>query len=196
MGWAGGNLYVFANGTAGGGQRDDGTLREQWPVLLVTRWTSDGALDVSLGGGAGFQEGGFSPDRKYWGAAGVLRDSPSTFLLYGVAGKAEQVTTTTNGVQHTETFVRAPQPALFRVEDPAGLDLSFGGDGSSIVRLPEVVLSLKAAALLGAGQVRAACVDVIQHGSPPRPFTNQGGLVQWHLATLITPPHPPFPWPR
>jgi hypothetical protein len=110
-----------------------------------------------------------------------------------MAGEAETVTTSVaGGPPVTSTIIRQPQPALFHVQHPTGLDLGFGGDGAATQRLQEVMLTPVAGALLSARRVRLACVDVLSQPEIPEPRTNQGGLIQWQLRE----PKKPRPIPR
>jgi hypothetical protein len=199
IGWAGGQLYVFATGFSGGRYTIIAGVDVQlpvYPLLLVMRWNGDGSRDRTFAG-KGWQEAGYSPDRRYWSTQGVIQESPTSFVLYGLAGEAESVTTSVaGGPPVTSTIIRQPQPALFHVQHPAGLDLGFGGDGAATQRLQEVVLTPVAGALLSARRVRLACVDVLSQPAIPEPKTNQGGLIQWHLREPKTPRPIPRPLSR
>jgi hypothetical protein len=195
IGWAGGQLYVFATGFSGGRYAVIAGVDVQlpiYPLLLVMRWNADGSLDRTFAG-RGWQEAGYSPDHTYWSTQGVIQEGPTSFVLYGLAGEAETVTTSVaGGPPITSTIVRQPQPALFHVQHPAGLDLNFSGDGAATQRLQEVMLTPVAGALLSARRVRLACVDVLSQPEIPEPRTNQGGLIQWQLRE----PKKPRPIPR
>jgi hypothetical protein len=195
IGWAGGQLYVFATGFSGGRHTVIAGVDVQlpiYPLLLVMRWNGDGSLDRTFAG-RGWQEAGYNPDHKYWSTQGVIQEGPTSFVLYGMAAEAETVTTSVaGGPPITSTIIRQPQPALFHVQHPAGLDLSFGGDGAARQRLQEVMLTPVAGALLSARRVRLACVDVLSQPEIPEPRTNQGGLIQWQLRE----PKKPRPIPR
>jgi hypothetical protein len=195
IGWAGGQLYVFATGFSGGRHTVIAGVDVQlplYPLLLVMRWNGDGSLDRTFAG-RGWQEAGYNPDHKYWSTQGVIQEGPTSFVLYGMAGEAETVTTSVaGGPPTTSTIIRQPQPALFHVQHPAGLDLGFGGDGAATQRLQEVILTPVAGALLSARRVRLACVDVLSQPEIPEPRTNQGGLIQWQLRE----PKKPRPIPR
>ena len=199
VGWAGGQLYVFATGFSGGRHAVVAGVDVQlpiYPLLLVMRWKSDGSLDQTFAG-RGWQEAGYNPDRKYWSAQGVIQEGPASFVLYGMAGEAETVTTSVaGGPPITSTIIRQPQPALFHVQHPAGLDLGFSGDGAATQRLQEVMLTPVAGALLSARRVRLACVDLLSQPEIPEPRTNQGGLIQWQLREPKKPRpirRPPLP---
>jgi hypothetical protein len=195
IGWAGGQLYVFATGFSGGRHAVVAGVDVQlpvYPLLLVMRWNGDGSLDHTFAG-RGWQEAGYNPDHKYWSTQGVIQEGPASFVLYGMAGEAETVTTSVaGGPPVTSTIIRQPQPALFHVQHPTGLDLGFGGDGAATQRLQEVMLTPVAGALLSARRVRLACVDVLSQPEIPEPRTNQGGLIQWQLRE----PKKPRPIPR
>jgi hypothetical protein len=195
----GGSFYLVATGWVGGRHIVSGGLDVQlprYPLLVVLRWNADGTLDSAFADN-GLQEAGFTPDRLYWGAAGLLADSPTSLYVYGVAGQAEQVTHQVAGGQpYTVTLVRQPQPALFRIEHPGGLDLGFDGDGAATVRLQEVLLSPVAGALVN-GIPRVACVDFLDQPSSNRPQTNLGVLIQWAMRRRrpLRPSGGPFPRP-
>jgi hypothetical protein len=195
IGWAGGQLYVFATGFSGGRYTVVAGVDVRlpvYPLLLVMRWNGDGSLDRTFAG-RGWQEAGYHPDRKYWSIQGVIQEGPASFVLYGMAGEAETITTSVaGGPAVTSTIIRQPQPALFHVQHPAGLDLGFGGDGAARQRLQEVMLTPVAGALLSARRVRLACVDFLSQPEIPEPRTNQGGLIQWQLRE----PKKPRPIPR
>jgi hypothetical protein len=178
-------LYVFATGFSGGrhfvNEKGVPTTTPVFPLLVIMRWKADGTIDGTFAG-RGWQEAGFDPDRKFWSVQGALRESATSFFLYGMAGKTETVS--------ARTIVRQPQPALFKFEHPTGLDMTFGGDGSAIQRLQEVLLTPVAGALLSGRRVRRACVDVLQLPSNSEPATNQAGLAQWQLREPR--PHPPL----
>ncbi len=181
--WLGSRLYVVATGWTGGGYIPFpiNSYRPSYPLLLIMGWSTDGSPDPTLAG-TGRQEGGFTPDgkNKYWSAAGVLQDSPSSFFVYGTAGEADMVTTTVaGGPPYISWIVRQPQPALYRVEHPTGIELLFGGDGASTIRLQEFLLTSVAGALLSGGRVRVACVDALVQPWTSEPRVNVGGIVQW-----------------
>jgi hypothetical protein len=80
---AGGKLYLFAVGFAGGGTVA-GTDRPAYPVFIVFRWNGDGSRDTAFFAN-GWQEAGFSPNRVYWSPSGVVSYSADTAFVYGMA---------------------------------------------------------------------------------------------------------------
>ena len=194
----GGKTYLVATGWVGGRHIISGGLDVQlprYPFLIVLRWNADGTIDPAFADN-GLQEAGFTPDRLYWSSAGLLADSPTSRYVYGLAGTTEQVTHQVAGGQpYTVTLVRQPQPAVFRLEHPGGLDLAFDGDGAATVRLQEVLLSPVAGALVR-GKPRVACVDFLDQPSTHRPQTNLGVLVQWAMRRRRPPRSPGGPFGR
>jgi hypothetical protein len=192
----GGQLYTFATGWSGGRHGIIAGVEVEfpkYPLLVVMRWNSDGSIDSTFALG-GRQEAGYYPDRAYWGAYGVLTETPTSVILYGSAAEVDVVSSSVPGSPPwTSRVVRQPQPAIFRIQHPTGLDLGFGGDGSATIRLPEVQLTPVAGAMVGSQRVRVACVDLLtQPPANTQPRTNQGGLVQWRLRGRRS-PRPPHP---
>ena len=107
----------------------------------------------------------------WWSASGVIPDSATSFFIFGNAGNPETITTTVGTTTNMEVKPRQPQPALYRVEHPNGLDLAFGGDGVSTIRVQEFVLTSVAGAMVTGGRVRVACIDALEQpwsNDPPR----------------------------
>lgn len=177
----GNRLYLVATGWSGGKYISAvNRFTPSYPLLLVMGWNTDGTVDTTYAG-TGWQEMGLDPNIEYWSAAGVMKNSLTSFLVYGMAGDTEEVTDTIDGKTITSTVIRAPQPALFRVEHPSGLDLNFGSDGAARLRVQEVLLSPIAGTILSERRVRIACVDVLTKLGTNDPQTNLGGLAQWQL---------------
>ncbi|MGH3658652.1 MAG: hypothetical protein ACRDUA_18510, partial [Micromonosporaceae bacterium] len=149
MTWLRDTLYIIATGFAGGGTYTLGnglTIRKpEYPTLLITRWTRQGEVDPTIPGG--YQEGGTDPF-LYWYANGVLRDAKESFLIYGGGGTPWTKTTQLpDGTTYTETLVRQPGPAIFRVNHPTGLDQTFGDHGAAVIRVPDLYPSVIAGGL-------------------------------------------------
>src|SRR5207248_602178 len=130
--WLGGQLYAVATGSSGGQEIRDAAgnvirVLPAYRVLIVMRWNGDGSTDTTFG--RGWQEAGYDPDHRDWSAIGVLPIAPNSvpnappdsFIIYGMAGKAEQVTSTIGTVTNTSTIIRSPQPAIFLVQHPSGI---------------------------------------------------------------------------
>jgi hypothetical protein len=148
---------------------------------VITAWKPDGSPDPTFAT-SGRLEGGYDPTIATWSASGVIPESPTSFLVYGNAGEVEITTNSVGGATYQVRVPRQPQPALWRVANPGDLDLLFGGDGLATVRLPELLLTSVAGALLSGGRVRVACVDALTQPLTDEPRVNVGGLVQWRPA--------------
>jgi uncharacterized delta-60 repeat protein len=178
----GGKFYLVANGDVGGRkieERDrDGNKRvvtlPVLPALVVTRWQADGSPDSTFPA----QTGGYAPDRLYWAAAGVLAESASSALAYGMAARI---------LPFVLPPIRQPQPALFRIAHPGGIDLTFGQGGAATMTMQEFgPASAQAGIRLPDGKVRLAVVDMLvrQYGKYPDPrvirvSSSFGGLAQF-----------------
>ena len=165
--WLGDRLYVVATGSSG--YFDTNAVRPAYPLLVILGWHADNGTVDETYFGQGLQEAGFTPDHLYYSASGVIQDSPTSCYICGAAGTTEVLNT---------TIVRQPQPALFRLEHPAGLDRGFAGVGAATTRLQEFLLTPVAGALVG-HFVRVACVDQLKQAQTDRPKTGLSGLVQW-----------------
>jgi hypothetical protein len=178
----GGKYYVVATAFVGGRIYRDAfgfqQTRPTWPVLLVTRWNADGSPDP----GFAPQVGGYAPDRRYWAAFGVLAESPSSLLAFGMAAPREERA----GSGGPAMVIGQPQPALFRIRDPGGIDFAFGQDGAAITAMQEFGPAVPCAGVpLPDGSVRLAVVDGITwtygSGNPKsvqRVGSSFGGLAQ------------------
>jgi hypothetical protein len=182
--WVGGKLYVVALAYAGG-YFSGNFVRPRYPFLVVMRWNSDGSKDVTWFNGK--QEAGLAPRERYWIPAGVLQYSATSLLIYGTACPLDRVEITAGGMTYTNLLIGPPRPALFKLDDPAGLDLSFGEEGATIYRSWEPVLTAVAGALLDQERVRAAYVDVLTWPSSTRPQSNFASLIQWKLTDRVLP---------
>jgi uncharacterized delta-60 repeat protein len=178
----GGKHYMVATGWIGGRFVMDarGVLQQLpiWPTLVVTRWNADGSPDPTFA----TQVAGYSPDRLFWTAAGVLAESSSSLLAFGMAATKDVATDAGRQV----TVVRQPQPALFRVSHPGGIDFAFGQGGAAVTRMQEFgPAPALAGVLLANGRVRLAAADgmVWSYGSYPnsvsRLASSFGGLAQF-----------------
>jgi hypothetical protein len=183
---AGGKIYLFATGFAGGGFVVN-RPKPRYPVFMVFRWNADGSRDNTFSAN-GVQEAGYDPDHIYWSCAGVLKYSADTAIVYGMAGAADIETHSVGDTSYNVTIVREPKPALFKFDHDTGLDFSFGEDGAARYPLWEVLLSPVAGALLADGRARIACVDVLGQQRSDRPMSNLAGLIQWRLADIVGSP--------
>jgi uncharacterized delta-60 repeat protein len=174
--------YMVATGWIGGRLvRDDFGVLQQlpiWPTLVVTRWDANGSPDSTFGA----QVAGYSPDRLSWTAVGVLAESSSSLLAFGMAATKDVALDAGRQV----TVVRQPQPALFRVSHPGGIDFSFGHGGAAVMRMQEFgPAPALAGVLLANGRVRLAVADgmIWSYGAYPnsvsRLASSYGGLAQF-----------------
>ena len=156
----GGKYYVVATGYVGGRPVSDGrggTVKlPVWPTIVVTRWKPDGSLDQTFT----TQIGGYAPDRLYWTALGVLAESASSVLAYGMAARR---TTAPGTIADLLPAIRQPQPALFRIAHPGGIDFTFGHGGAATMTIQEFGPAAAVAGVqLADGKVRLAVVDTLQ----------------------------------
>jgi hypothetical protein len=166
-------LYLVGTAFAGGGQDAGGFLFPQWPLLVVTRWTSAGVKEPSWPGG--FQEGGVDPF-LYWSAVDVRQESPTSFLIFGSGGTPKELRSRlADGTITTTLTAERPGPALFRVSHPNGIDTSFGDHGVAVIRIPipEVAFSIIAGGISGARRPLATIAFTdrgtsFRYGHPPR----------------------------
>ena len=159
----GGKYYLVATGWVGGRKirQPDGALISLpvLPTLVVTRWQADGSLDSTFA----TQIGGYFPDRLYWTAVGVLGESASSVLTYGMAARILPLVLPP---------IRQPQPALFRIAHPGGIDFTFGQVGAATMTMQEFgPAGAVAGTHLPDGKVRLAVVDLLirQYGKYPDP---------------------------
>jgi hypothetical protein len=186
-------LYIVGTGWTGGGYIEGvNKYRPTYPLLVITAWNANGSVDATFSTG-GLQEAGYYPTTLYWSASGVIPESATSFFIFGNAGDPETITTSVGTVTNVQVRPRQPQPALYRVEHPGGLDLAFGGDGTSTIRVQEFLLTSVAGALVTGGRVRIACIDALDQPHSNDPRVNLGGLAQWRPARK---PRPPRPRPR
>ena len=174
----GGKYYLVATGWVGGRKvrKPDRTLEALpvLPTLVVTRWQADGSPDSTFPR----QIGGYSPDRLYWTAVGVLAESASSVLAYGMAARILPLVLPP---------IHQPQPALFRIAHPGGIDFTFGHGGAATMTMQEFGPAAPLAGLrLPDGKVRLAVVDLLvrQYGKYPDPRVSRlsssfGGLAQF-----------------
>ena len=191
-------LYVVGTGWTGGGYIPSvNRYRPAYPLLVITAWNANGSVDATFATG-GLQEAGYSPTILYWSASGVIPDSATSFFIFGNAGDPETITTSVGGQTNVQVRPRQPQPALYRVAHPGGLDLAFGGDGASTIRVQEFLLTSVAGAMVTGGRVRVACIDALQQPWTDEPRVNLGGLAQWRPGKTrpVPKPRPPRPRPR
>jgi len=179
----GGHHYLVATGLVGGRLVPDpqGGWKKKpvWPALVVTRWQADGSADPTFTP----QIGGYAPDRLYWTAIGALRESSSSLLAYGYAARRA----TTPGIGDLLPTIRQPQPALFRIAHPGGLDFSFGIGGAATMTMQDFGPAAAVAGVqLADGKVRLAVVDTLlrTYGQWPDPTlmrisSSFGGLAQF-----------------
>jgi hypothetical protein len=179
-----GKLYVIGTQIIGGDIMDNGSggdvfVRPLYTSLVVARWNLNGTPDNAFGLN-GFQSAGFDPTPIYWSANGVLSETPTSLLAYGSASPVESRTIVRpDGTTYTNTLVRAPQPALFRIVHPTGIDFGFGVNGAAIMRMQEFAPSrLIAGVVLPNGRTRLACFATATAPSN-QPATTFGGLCQF-----------------
>ena len=135
-------LYVVGTGWTGGAYiQDINRYRATYPLLVITVWDANGSVDATFSSG-GLQEAGYDPTILCWSASGVIPDSATSFFIFGNVGDPETITTTVGTMTNMQVKPRQPQPALYRVEHPDGLDLAFGGDGISTIRGPGVCVDV------------------------------------------------------
>ena len=163
--WIDDTLYLVGTGFAGGGYTSTGLRKPEYPTLLITRWTGQGQVDRSVIP-SGYEEGGTNPF-QYWYAKGIHRDGKRSFLIYGAGGTPRTKTSQLpDGTTITETLVTQPGPALFRVNHPSGLDMTFGDHGAAVIRIPELYPSV----IAGGGslnQCTLAYADLHQYRRGP-----------------------------
>jgi hypothetical protein len=143
----------------------------EYPVLIVIRWNGDGSVDRTFGRN-GWQEGGYHANplrRLFWGAAGVVSESVSSVVAYGIAGTFDTPTSS----------ARQPQPALFRIAHPGGLDMTWGQGGAQISRVQEFMPTTMAGAMLASGVVRLACADRLNQPVSAERRSTLGGVMQF-----------------
>lgn len=155
----GGKYYLVATGYVGGRPVSDGrggTVKlPVWPTIVVTRWEPDGSLDQTFT----TQIGGYVPDRLYWMAVGVFAESASSVLAYGMAARR---TTAPGTIADLLPAIRQPQPALFRIAHPGGIDFTFGQGGAATMTMQEFGPAAAVAGVqLANGKVRLAVVDML-----------------------------------
>jgi hypothetical protein len=142
----GGKYYLVATGFVGGGGL---------PTIVVSRWEPDGSPDPTF-----TQIGGYVPDRLYWTAIGVLAESASSVLAYGMAGRRA---TAPGTIGDLLPAIRQPQPALFRIAHPGGIDFTFGHGGAATMTMQEFgPAGAVAGVRLANGKVRLAVVDLLE----------------------------------
>lgn len=187
FGWMGGKLYLIAWGIAGGVDQGYGPLPAS-SVLVATRWNADGTKDTAFGY-FGVQEAGYYPLRIGFAPRGVLPLGATRLIVYGEAGQTENLTFTNGETTYTNTILRPPQPAIFSVTHPNGIDLSFGQDGAQFMRLQEFEAVVTAGRLLvtrRSRRVRFVCADVRNYrvgyyNSLSKLMSNFGGIGQFTL---------------
>ena len=194
--WMGGKLYVVAAGVAGGVF----TQSEKTPayrVLLVSRWNSDGTIDLTFGAG-GFQEAGFDPERVEFAPVGVIPRSSSELLVYGQAGRVESRSITVGATTYTSKVIRRREPAIFSVRHPGGIDTGFGRDDADVMPIQEFQADMLAARLLpaltghGGERLRFVCTDTQNQPVAPKAATSTfGGVGQFFLVRRRPPLHIP-----
>jgi Domain of unknown function (DUF5122) beta-propeller len=178
--WLSKTLYVIATGYAGGGMIGGylAITKPIYPLLVITTWTREGKADrATLPGG--YQEGGTNPF-QYWYAIGVQKEATKSLLIFGGGGTPyDKTITLPDGTTHTETLVRQPGPAIFRVKQPNGLDMAFGDHGAAVIRVPELGPSVLAGHL-SATKDRAtlAFADLLNYQRGPL-RTTYGGVVRF-----------------
>jgi hypothetical protein len=182
-GWIGGKLYVVARGIVGGFWTSAGRLPE-YNMLIVTRWNAGGSKDATFGLG-GAEEAGFTPHRLGFAPKGALPLSATELIAFGEAGHAESSTVTVGGQTYTSTIIRPPQPAIFRISHPNGLDRTFGQDGALSMQMQEFETQVFAGRLLrppsGSPRVQFMCADYTLNQIPrllssEEFVTNFGGI--------------------
>jgi uncharacterized delta-60 repeat protein len=199
--WMGGKLDIVAAGTAGGVLYPSNTS-PAYNVLIVSRWNPDGTLDSTFQG-RGFQEAGFDPERIEFTPVGVAPLSSTQLVVYGQAGRAETHTHSVGTTTYTVTVIRRPEPAIFSVLDPGGIDTTFGSDGAEVLPVQEFQANIVAARLLPSANPRAGarlrfvCTDTqTQPIAPKDPTSTFGGVGQFVLPPGLSRPHPHLlhPW--
>lgn len=177
--WMGGLLYVVAQGVAGGMLPNLGNRLPSYGVLVAMRWNADGTKDTTFDGG--YQEAGFQPQQLDFRPTGVLPLSPTQLLVYDEAGHAETVLSQIGTQINTNILVRRPEPAVFSVSHPGGIDMNFGQDGADWLPMQEFETRTLHARLFpwrrGTSRVRFVCADF---RFPPLPTSriqsNFGGI--------------------
>ena len=155
----GSKYYLIATGVAGGREVMDAagviSYLPTWPMLVVSRWNVDGAPDTAFAR----QVGGYTPARRFWTTLGLLAESASSLLAFGWASPRNG-----SGVAGgTPGQPRQPQPALFRISHPGGIDVTFGQDGAATMAMQEFGPATACAGIvLGSGKVRLAVVDLVE----------------------------------
>jgi uncharacterized delta-60 repeat protein len=179
--WMGGKLYVVAAGTAGGVLYRSNTS-PAYNVLVVSRWNPDGTRDSSFGS-SGVQEAGFYPERLDFTPVGVTPLSSTQLVVHGQAGRAETHTHSVGGVTYQVTQIRRPEPAIFSVLHPGGIDTTFGNGGAEVLPVQEFQANMITARILPpvtfrAGErVRFVCADMqSQPVAPKDPMSTFGGV--------------------
>jgi len=195
--WMGGKLYVVASGTAGGVLYSSGTS-PAYNVLVVSRWNPDGTIDSTFGG-SGVQEAGFDPERIDFTPVGVAPMSGSQLVVYGQAGRAETHTHSVGGMTYPVTVIRRPEPAIFSVLHPGGIDTTFGNAGAEVLSIQEFQANMITARLLppptlpGGERLRFVCADVqSQPLAPKDPRSTFGGVGQFVFPRRWWGPFPPW----
>ena len=186
--WMGGKLYVVAEGTSGGvSSRSGGVPSPRYLGLLVSRWNADGTLDAAFVGAGQVQHAGFDPDLDY-SPVGIAPLSGDEVIAYGQAGRAKTRTSSVGGVSYQTTDILRPEPALFRILHPTGIDTSFGGGGAEVLPVQDFRANLITARLLppatfrGGERVRFVCADMqTQPVAPQHPTSTFGGIGQFVL---------------
>ena len=183
----GGKHYVVATGFVGGRKVRDplGVISSlpTFPTLVVTRWNADGSPDPTFTA----QVGGYAPERRFWTAVGMLTESASSLLAFGSASPRDIAGSP--GAAPGQAVPRQPQPALFRVGHPGGIDFAFGQGGAATTAMQEFgPATASAGTVLGDGKIRLAVADLVLRSyraendplvSIGRPDSSFGGLAQF-----------------
>jgi uncharacterized delta-60 repeat protein len=142
---------------------------ETFDVLVVVRFNPDGTADPTFDTtgviARPHQEAGFSPQRHGFRPAGLVPIGNDIAYVYGTAGLVDQA--------HRQR----PEPALFRLTHPGGIDTTFGPGGAERMTMPEFEAVPLTARLVSNRAFKSRHIRFAAADLRARPYPSYGRVV-------------------